>query len=98
MQAYPRLLVPSTRTLGLLKPQESLSVQMTDLLFVRRADGCVIQKGSTLLIRTERVIDREYDAVSPYDLQGKQKRWIGEETAGRNIKVVQKVLRHRLLQ
>ena len=78
----------STQKLGVLKPQQSLSVQMTNLLFIRWADGCVIQKGSPLLIRTERVIDREYDAVSPYDLQGKQERGIGEETAGRNMKVV----------
>ncbi len=34
---------------------------MTDLLFIRRADGGLIQKGSPLLIRTERVIDREDD-------------------------------------
>ena len=80
--------LPSTRKLGLLKPQESLSVEMTDLLFIRRADGCVIQKGSPLLIGTERVIDREDDAVGPYDLQGEQERWIGEETAGRHMEVV----------
>src|SRR5437016_5663840 len=97
MQAYqsPSLF---TRKLGLLKLQKSLSIQMTNLLFIHRADRCVIQKGSPLLIGTERVIDREDDAVGPDDLQGKQERWIGEETAGRNIKVVQKVLRHRLLQ
>src|SRR3989440_4619374 len=80
--------LPSTRNLGLLKPQESLSVEMTDLLFIRRADGGVLQKGSSLLIRTERVIDREDDAVAPYDLQGEQERWIGEETAGRHMEVV----------
>ena len=79
---------PSARKLGSLKPQESLSVEMTDLLFIRRADGGMIQKGSPLLIRTERVIDREDDAVGPYDLQGEQERGIGEETAGRNMKVV----------
>ncbi len=70
---------------------------MTDLLLLRRADGCVIQKGSPLLIRTERGIDREHDAIGPHHLHGQQQRWIGEEATGRNMEVVQKVLRHRLL-
>jgi len=38
---------------------------MTDLLFIRLTNGCVIQKCSPLLIRTEGVIDREHDAVDP---------------------------------
>ena len=58
--------VPSTRKLGLRKPQESLRVQMTDLLFLHRADGSLIQKGSPLLIRTEGIIDREEDAVGSH--------------------------------
>jgi hypothetical protein len=98
MQADHRLLVPSIPKLGLCKPQESLSVQMTDLLFIRRADGGVIQKGSSLLIHTEGIIDREQDAIGPHHLHGEQQRWIGEKAAGRNMEVVQKVLGHRVLQ
>src|SRR5947209_19613988 len=98
MQAVHRLLVPSIPKLGLCKPQESVSVQMTDLLFIRRADGGVIQKGSPLLIRTEGIIDREQDTIGPHDLHGEQERWIGEKAAGRDIEVVQKVLGHRVLQ
>lgn len=71
---------------------------MADLLLIRRAEGGVIQKGSPLLIGTEGIIDREQDAVGSHDLQGEQERWIGEEAAGRNMEVVQKVLRHRVLQ
>src|ERR1700738_3440183 len=77
--------VPSTRKLGLRKREQSLSVQMTDLLFLRRADGSLIQKGAPLLIRAERIIDREQNAVSSHDLQSEQQRWIGEEAAGRNM-------------
>ena len=90
--------VLSTRTLGLRKPQESLRVEMTDLLPIRWAEGGVIEKGSPLLIRAEGIIDREHDAVGPHHLHGEQERWISEETAGRNMEVVQKVLRHRPLQ
>src|SRR5690349_16900058 len=87
--------LPSTRTLGLRKREQSLRVEMTDLLLIHRAEGGVIEKGSPLLIRAERIIDREHDAVGPHHLHGEQERWIGEETAGRNMEVVQKVLRHR---
>ena len=61
---------------------------MTDLLFIRRADGGVIQKGSPTLIRTERVIDRVHDAVGSHNLHGEQQWWIGEEAAGGNMEVV----------
>ncbi len=57
---------------------------MTDLLFISLADGCVIQKSLPLLIRTERAIDREDDAVSPHNLHSEQERWIGKEAAGRH--------------
>src|SRR5258708_8415592 len=71
---------------------------MTDLLLIRRTDGCAIQERSPSLIRTIGIIDRENDAIGPYDLQGEQKRWISEEAAGRNGEVLQKVLGHRALQ
>src|SRR5258708_26901383 len=90
--------LPSTRTLGLRKPQEPLRVEMTDLLLLRRAEGGRIQEGSSLLIRAEGIIDREHDSVGPHHLPSEQERWIGEETAGRKMEVVQKVVRHRLLQ
>ena len=38
-----------------LKLQESLSIRMTDLLFICPTDGRVIQKGSSPLIRTQAV-------------------------------------------
>src|SRR5713101_4819690 len=81
-----------------LKLQEPLSVQMTDLLLIRRTQGRAIQECPSLLIRTIGVIDRKNDAIGPHDLQGEQKRWISEEAAGRNIEVLQKVLRHCVLQ
>src|SRR2546425_4331948 len=85
-------------TLCFRKLQEPLSVQMTDLLLICRTDGCPLQKHSPLLIRTIGIIDREHDAISPYNLQGEQKQWISEEAAGRNREVLQKVLRHWALQ
>src|SRR5258708_2511201 len=89
---------PVYDNLQLLELQEPLGVQMTDLLLIRRTDGCAIQERSPSLIRTIGIIDRENDAIGPHDLQGKQKRWIGEEAAGRNGEVLQKVLRHCALQ
>src|SRR5258708_27813008 len=87
-----------SRTLCLRKLQEPLGVQMADLLLIRWTDGCAIQEHSPLLIRTIGIIDREHDAIGPYDLQGEQKRWLSEEAAGRNGEVLQKVLRHCVLQ
>ncbi len=82
----------------MFKPQEPFRVEMADLLFIRRADGGVIQEGSPLLIGAEGIIDREENAVGPHHLQGEQQRWIGEEAAGRDREVAQKVVRHRPLQ
>src|SRR5260370_40816441 len=90
--------MPFARTLCLRKLQEPLGVQMADLLLIRRTDGCALQERSPLLIRTIGIIDRENDALGPYDLQGEQKRWISEEAAGRNEEVLQNVLRHSVLQ
>src|SRR5260370_40111038 len=87
-----------SRTLCLRKLQEPLGVQMADLLLIRRTDRCTIQEHSTLLIRTIGIIDREYDAIGPHDLQGEQKRWIREEAPGRYRELLEKVLRHCALQ
>ncbi len=84
--------------LCLHKLQELLGVQMTDLLLIRRTDGCAIQEHAPLLIRTIGIIDREHDAIGPHDLQGEQKRWLSEKAASGNREVVQKVLRHGALQ
>src|SRR5216684_4183126 len=87
-----------SRTLCLRKLQEPLGVQMADLLLIRRTDGCALQEHSPLLIRTIGIIDREYDAIGSHGLQGEQKRGISEEAAGRDIEVLQKVLRYCALQ
>src|SRR6266487_51358 len=71
---------------------------MADLLFVSRTDRCTSQECSSLLVSAKRVIDGEYDAISPYDLQEKQKRGFSEKAAGRNMKVLQKVLGYAALQ
>src|SRR5881227_3745043 len=71
---------------------------MTDLLLIRRTDGCAIQEHSPLFIRTIGIIDRENYAIGSYGLQGEQKRGIRKEATGRNIEVLQKVLRRCTLQ
>ena len=81
----------------MFKSQEPFRVEVADLLFIRRADGGVIQEGSPLLIGAERIIDREENAVGPHHLHGQQERWIGEEAAGRDMEVAQKVFRHQPL-
>src|SRR5437763_16796784 len=71
---------------------------MTDFLLIGRTEGCSIQERSPLLIATKGIIDRENDAIGPYDLQGEQEQWIAEEAAGGNKEVLQKVLRDCMLQ
>ena len=69
----------NTQRLYLRKLQEPLGVQMTDLLLIRRTDGCAIQEHSPLLIRAIGIIDRENYAIGSHGLQGAQKWGISEE-------------------
>ena len=78
--------------------QEALGVQVADLLFISRADGGVIQECAAQGIAAVGIIDREYDAIDANGLQGEQEWWIGEEAAGRNVEVLQKVVGYFALQ
>src|SRR6266571_7739885 len=71
---------------------------MTDLLLICWTDGCAIQETLALFNCNIGIIDRENYAIGSYGLQGEQKRGISKEATGRNIEVLQKVLRHCTLQ
>src|SRR5579884_2581758 len=80
------------------KLQEPLGVEMADLLLVWWTERNAVQERAPLLVRGIRVINRENNALGPYHLQSEQEQRVGEERAGREVEILQKVFGYRALQ
>jgi hypothetical protein len=74
------------------KLEKPFRISIADLLFIRGTERRVIEECPTLFVRAVGIIDREDDTISTHRLQYEQKRRIGEEAAGRDENMLQKVV------
>ena len=80
------------------KFEDLFGIPMRDFCSVRRTDWRLLQKRSAMLVFTIGIIDRVHDAIRAHDLQGEQELGQGKHPTGRDIHLLQEVVRDRPLQ